>query len=212
MSAKSNAATKKPVSSKKNAFTNPALIDALHNTLSPLVVLINENPRSQTEDPESGHQDRASQDMGIKITLSNIIQVLHNQYNGLVPVKGGGTRQIDTLNQRVMKAEGDLQDFVKRFTDHETGEVNADAIMGQNRYWQLVNWLDQQQTRLSFVGQQLDAYLTIYRDVMREDWVPYVPVTEVMSSADLTKKSDAIIEANRARLAQMQALKQARAG
>lgn len=188
---------------KKSSYTNPALIDALWATVAPLVTCLDDSGKAMTEEMSSGDtgvQNRSAQDVGLRITMSNIIQQLHNQYAGIVPVKGGTVRQIDTLNQRVLKAENDLADYIKRFTD-DNGETNYDMVMGQARYWNLTQWLEQQQARLSFVGQNLDAWQTIYLHVFREAWKPYV-MTESASSkpADVSKLSEAVIAANRAKM------------
>lgn len=188
---------------KKSAYTNPALIDALWATVAPLVSSLDDSGKAMTEEMsagDTGTQNRSAQDVGLRITMSNIIQQLHNQYAGIVPVKGGTVRQIDTLNQRVLKAENDLADYIKRFTD-DNGETNYDMVMGQARYWNLTQWLEQQQARLSFVGQNLDAWQTIYLHVFREAWKPYV-VSESTTNkpADISKLSEAVIAANRAKM------------
>jgi hypothetical protein len=188
---------------KKSGYTNPALIDALWATVAPLVSCLDDSGKAMTEEMSAGDtgvQNRSAQDVGLRITMSNIIQQLHNQYAGIVPVKGGTVRQIDTLNQRVLKAENDLADYIKRFTD-DNGETNYDMVMGQARYWNLTQWLEQQQARLSFVGQNLDAWQTIYLHVFREAWKPYV-VTESTTNkpADISKLSEAVIAANRAKM------------
>jgi len=210
-----NAATKKPVrpNNKKGSFHNAPLVDALLACWQPLVNQLNASNAGsgENEAADSGHQDRASQDAGIRITLGNIIQQLHNQFNGIVPVKGGGTRQIDSLTERVTKAEGDRDAFVNRFVDPQTGEMDYDSVLANARYWRLQAWVDQNQARLDAVGQQLDAYKTVYLHIVREQWKPYVAPTQDAPPVNLTKLSKDIISRNRAQLMALRETKIARA-
>ncbi len=140
------------------------LSSVLLTTVEPLVHALDSRVNEmgdQVTQPDAGHDQPSTRDMGLRIILGNILQTLHNQCYGVLNTRTGtkmpnAKEQLDTSEQR-------LANMADRITNGTTTEADLTAI----------HWFNVNEARFAFLNQMISAYADVYKKVTNEEWKPF---------------------------------------
>lgn len=172
--------------SKKIAVINSAYLTSALTALEPLLNALDMDVGEGDQD--TGHERPSQKDVGIRIVLGGICQVLHNQLYGDYTTSTGS--KVPNVFRRFMDSEEHVGS--KEFQERVENGTMSTADM------KAVDWYAKNEARFNWLCEMDNVYKEIYQRATGETWKPYERKTTTTEVSDKRKAILANIKARNA--------------
>lgn len=173
------------MSNKQTAKTN--YFTAAMTAVEPLINALNSNVGEGDQD--TGHELPSQRDVGIRIVVGGICQVLHNQLFGQFETSSGS--KIQNVFQRFMDSEERTgsREFLERV---ENGVLTRQDLSA-------LDWYAKNEARFNWLTEMHNVYTEMYENITGEKWKPYER-KETEKATNLDANKQALLERIKARV------------
>lgn len=145
----------------KNALANSAYFAAALAAIEPLINALDMDVGE--DDQDTGHELPSQKDIGIRIVLGGICQVIHNQLFGNYTTSTGS--KVPNVYQRFMDSEEHIgsKEFQERSEDGNLSSADMKAL----------DWYAKNEARFNWLTEMHNVYCELYEQTTGEKWKPY---------------------------------------
>jgi hypothetical protein len=172
--------------SAKNVLANSTLYTALVTAIEPLVNALDMDVGEGDQD--TGHERPSQKDVGIRIVIGGICQVLHNQLFGDYTTSTGS--KVPNIYRRFMDSEEHVgsKEFQERVENGTMSTADMKAL----------DWYAKNEARFNWLTELDNVFKQQYQDVTGETWKPY---ERKAATSEVSDKRKAILANIKARFA-----------
>lgn len=145
----------------KNALANSAYFAAALAAIEPLTNALDMDVGEGDQD--TGHELPSQKDIGIRIVLGGICQVIHNQLYGDYTTSTGS--KVPNVYRRFMDSEEQVGS--KEFQERAENGVLSNADM------KALDWYAKNEARFNWLSEMDNVYKEMYQQATGETWKPY---------------------------------------